>query len=47
MKWIVQTFCNHKMAADTQIKVIQCEKCKKKWWYEVKDLTNQTFSIKF
>lgn len=34
-----QLFCQHtNQTADTQIKVIQCDDCKRKVWYKVQDI---------
>lgn len=32
--FIKQLFCKHKFIADTQIRVMTCEKCYKTYWYE-------------
>ncbi len=38
-----QLFCQHKnQTADTQIKVIQCDGCKRKTWYKTEDIYSHT-----
>jgi len=36
--YIKQLLCDHTFEADTQIKVIKCSKCEKKYWYIIKDI---------
>ncbi len=37
-KSIEIAFCDHEYFADTQIKVIRCEKCGDERWYDYKNL---------
>ncbi len=36
--WILKKLCNHNYSADTQIRVIKCDKCCDMRWYDYKDV---------
>lgn len=37
-KYFVRLFCDHEYSSDTQIRVIKCNKCEDKRWYDYKNL---------
>lgn len=36
--WIKRMICDHQYNADTQIRVMRCDKCKDQHWYGYKNL---------
>jgi len=40
-RWLEIHLCDHVFVADTQLTIVKCKKCGRKYWYRIEDIYNR------